>query len=114
MLALLAYVNAQENCSCDDGEILQEANDIFKFLKVVSTNSEGQDYPIIPGLLSPLVSCDCGGNRKKRKILPETRDVVRKIQPAPKHEDHGAAGIRNKCPLGFRRVGFMCLNADLL
>ncbi|KPJ17597.1 hypothetical protein RR48_01385 [Papilio machaon] len=113
LLALLAIVDAQENCGCDNGQILQEASDTFKFLKTLSPKV-GEEYPIMPGLLSPLVSCDCGGNRKKRKTLPDTMNIVKEIRPTPKYEDHAAAGIRNKCPLGFRRIGFMCLNVDLL
>lgn len=113
LLVILAVAYAQEKCRCDERQILKEVDDTFKFLKTVSTNSDTLNYPIVPGLLSPLVSCDCeGNNRKKRKIFPDTHEKEIVHPTTKRYEEH--AGIRNKCPVGFRRVGFMCLNADLL
>ncbi|CAG5058352.1 unnamed protein product [Parnassius apollo] len=128
LFASVILVAAQEDCTCEDEKTLNEATDIFKFLNVLSADPENDKYPILPALLSPLVPCgNCIENsRKKRKIFPEPAENNSEIKkeedennmadedsdethPFPAH-----AGIRNKCPLGFVRIGFMCLSADLL
>ncbi|CAH2061042.1 unnamed protein product, partial [Iphiclides podalirius] len=122
VLLVAIALAAGQDCTCEESDPAEAAN-VFTFLREVS-DSESEGYPILPALLAPLSPCaNCGGSRKKRKIFPEpgNSEAVHPAKSAEEKKDwkeklekFHQTGVRNKCPFGYARIGFMCLDVALL
>ncbi|KAJ0171176.1 hypothetical protein K1T71_013375 [Dendrolimus kikuchii] len=112
---------ADEECNCEN--MIAPDEKIWKYLKELSVDVPEEDrmvYAVLPGILSPLVGCECDeNNREKRKVdpseapdvpeSPESDYIESKIEPIVPN-----VHSRN-CPRGHRRFGFICVpEQDLL
>ncbi|CAH2099303.1 unnamed protein product [Euphydryas editha] len=104
-LTILAFITANNMCSCLEEKTENEMEEFREFLLNLPTEVENeQKYPVIPGEISTLVPCsDCVG-RMKREIFIKPKRYFKKISYRPFHDE-----ARNRCPLRYRRIAFMCV-----
>lgn len=96
-------------CDCSDQELaqsIQESNDIIGFLNDLAEKDIPEDdkYPVVhPNVITGMLACDCKENfRRKRRIIKE--DVTdRPAKPTTRLLS------RRNCPVGYSRIGPMCV-----
>ncbi|CAH2099302.1 unnamed protein product [Euphydryas editha] len=103
-LTILAFITANNICSCLEERTENEIEEFRKFLLNLPTEVENeQKYPVIPGEISLLVPCSDCIDRTKRTVVFPRKQVLKPISRRPHDE------ARNKCPLGYHRIAFVCV-----
>lgn len=89
-------------CYCSDERTEDEVEEFRKFLLNLPTKVENEEkYPVIPGEISLL--CTNCVDRMKRTVMVRPKYF---FKPSAKlHQPE----VRNRCPVGYRRLAFMCV-----
>lgn len=89
-------------CYCSDERTEEELEEFRKFLLNLPNNVENEEkYPVIPGEISQLCT-NCIG-REKRTVMVRPKHSYKPWARLVQTE------VRNKCPVGYRRLAFMCV-----
>lgn len=89
-------------CYCSDERTEEELEEFRKFLLNLPNNVENEKYPVIPGEISQLCT-NCIGREKRTAVRVRPKYFYKPSAKLAQTE------VRNKCPVGYRRMAFMCV-----